>query len=466
MTAPVVYEVNLRYDGDDAAGFDGWLEGHVEQMLAIDGFVGATIGQPTADGDDAGTARTVQYRLDSQASLDRYLADDAARMRADGQARFGERLTATRRVLSTAVEKQAPALVDGTPRCRNCLQPLTGQYCAECGQRDKNRMISLFELFRDFIGDLFELDSRLWRSLVPLLFRPGKLTLEYLSGRRVRYTPPLRMYLVLSLLFFVVVTTGQNINFEDGDEPTTPEERERVVAEAVEAMREANMPQEAIDSLAAQIAAAQKAGSEERDSGSAADGDADEDSADDDAEPGGAVLRFGDDCELDAFPDELKWLEKPAVVARFKASCERFQTAAGRNAFAKDLLGNVPTMMFVFLPIMAFVMKFLYAGSRRYYVEHLLFFVHFHSFYYLLAAFTVGLARLPDALFPGQGTLSGILIAALVLYSPYYLFRSMRVVYGQHWLITFTKFLVLNVAYFTGLVLTFTVTALVTALLV
>ena len=486
MSAPVVYEVNLEYRGEDVAGFDDWLEHHVEEMLAIDGFVGATISNPGANlgaspgaspaGAEApspsGVLRTVQYRLDNQASLDDYLERHAARMRADGQARFGEALSATRRVLSGALDKQAPAVLQDTPRCRNCTQPLTGQYCANCGQRDKHRMISLLELFRDFIGDLFELDSRIWRSLIPLLFRPGLLTLEYLSGRRVRYTPPLRMYLVLSLVFFVVVTTGQDINFEDGDnDELTPEERQEAAAEAMEALQGMNMPQEVIDGIEAEIL---DAGDDDEpdpeaapagDDGTVADGPPDDDTQQDGIRLSTSDGEFmSEDCDASGFSGPLEWLNTPAVIDRLEGACERLKTDVGREAFAKDLLSNVPTMMFVFLPIIALVMKFLYIGSRRYYVEHLLFFVHFHSFYYLFAAITVAVARMPDELFPGQAAITGLLIAALVLYSPYYLFRSMRVVYAQHFLVTFVKFLVLNVAYFTGLLLTFAGTVVVTAL--
>ncbi|MEL7448142.1 MAG: DUF4286 family protein [Pseudomonadota bacterium] len=491
MSAPVVYEVNLEYRGEDGAGFDAWLEHHVEEMLAIDGFVGATISNPGANpgansggnpGAGSGASpegeaqpfasvqRTVQYRLDNQASLDDYLERHAARMRADGQARYGEALSATRRVLTGALDKQAPAALQDAPRCRNCGAALMGQYCATCGQRDKHRMISLLELFRDFIGDLFELDSRIWRSLVPLLFRPGLLTLEYLSGRRVRYTPPLRMYLVLSLVFFVVVTTGQDINFEDGDnDDMTPEERQEAAAEAVEALQGLNMPQQVIDDIEAEIL---EAGEDDNpdDEDAPTEEDGPDAATDDDTQQDGIRLSTSDgefmseDCKVLGFSEEMEWLNTPAVVDRLEGACERLKTDVGREAFAKDLLSNVPTMMFVFLPIIALVMKFLYIGSRRYYVEHLLFFVHFHSFYYLFAAITVAVARLPEELFFGQGAITSLLIAALILYSPYYLFRSMRVVYAQHFLFTFAKFLVLNVAYFTGLLMTFAGTVVVTAL--
>ena len=88
--------------------------------------------------------------------------------------------------------------------CLNCGTELRGQYCGHCGQRATSRLISLWELVRDAFGDLFEFDSRLWRTLTPLLIRPGRLTRDYLEGRRARYMPPFRMYLVLSVIFFVV----------------------------------------------------------------------------------------------------------------------------------------------------------------------------------------------------------------------------------------------------------------------
>ena len=90
------------------------------------------------------------------------------------------------------------------PDCLNCGAELRGQYCAVCGQRASGRLISLWELIRDAFGDLFELDSRLWRTIIPLLIRPGKLTKDYLEGKRARYMPPFRMYLVLSIIFFVI----------------------------------------------------------------------------------------------------------------------------------------------------------------------------------------------------------------------------------------------------------------------
>src|SRR5690348_17620300 len=92
--------------------------------------------------------------------------------------------------------------------CANCGQPLAGEYCAACGQRHEPHVHTVGH----FVGEAFEsishADSRLWRTLLYLLTKPGYLTREFFAGRRVRYLPPFRLYLVISVLFFVVIGLG------------------------------------------------------------------------------------------------------------------------------------------------------------------------------------------------------------------------------------------------------------------
>ena len=82
----------------------------------------------------------------------------------------------------------------------------SGQYCGNCGQRARSRLISIWELTQEAFGDLLELDSRLWRTLIPLVaFEAGQThTRDYLEGRRARFMPPFRTYLVLSIFFFLI----------------------------------------------------------------------------------------------------------------------------------------------------------------------------------------------------------------------------------------------------------------------
>jgi len=171
----ITYEVALEPDAGILPEFEAWLEDHADAMLALPGFTGATI-HKAEDPESGATLRVVRYELKDRAALERYLAEHAPRMRAEATARFAGRFRATRRIV---LEGRDAALTDARP-CPNCGELLWGQYCASCGQRSRLRMITFWELLRD-AGDLLaSLDSRLWRTLGLLMFRPGRLTLDYL----------------------------------------------------------------------------------------------------------------------------------------------------------------------------------------------------------------------------------------------------------------------------------------------
>jgi len=93
-------------------------------------------------------------------------------------------------------------------RCANCNATLTGPYCAQCGQHAYASARSMSVLLQDGWHVMTHLDSRLWRTLGALVARPGQLTREYFLDHRERYLPPVRLYLVLSILFFATVGFG------------------------------------------------------------------------------------------------------------------------------------------------------------------------------------------------------------------------------------------------------------------
>jgi len=86
--------------------------------------------------------------------------------------------------------------------CPNCSASAPGQFCADCGQRQTSLRLSLWSLIRGHLQDAFSLEGRLFRTLGLLLTRPGLVTREYLAGRRMSYTHPLRLYLVVSAVYF------------------------------------------------------------------------------------------------------------------------------------------------------------------------------------------------------------------------------------------------------------------------
>lgn len=87
--------------------------------------------------------------------------------------------------------------------CLNCGTPLQGGYCHVCGQQDFDFKQSFWHTILEALEHLVHLDGRFARSMVSLLFLPGRLTSEFLAGRRASQIPPLRFYLFVSLVFFV-----------------------------------------------------------------------------------------------------------------------------------------------------------------------------------------------------------------------------------------------------------------------
>jgi hypothetical protein len=88
--------------------------------------------------------------------------------------------------------------------CLNCGAPVPGNFCSGCGQENTDYHVSLRQLVGDAADELLQLESRLWRSLWDLVRRPGRLTNAYVAGQRVRYTTPLRLYLLAVGVYFAL----------------------------------------------------------------------------------------------------------------------------------------------------------------------------------------------------------------------------------------------------------------------
>src|SRR5262249_31656393 len=98
-------------------------------------------------------------------------------------------------------------VVSAGAHCANCQTPLVGPYCSNCGQRHEPHVHSMREFASETLEGVTHADSRLWRTLWLLISRPGFLTVEFLEGRRARYLPPFRLYLVLSVVLFLVAVS-------------------------------------------------------------------------------------------------------------------------------------------------------------------------------------------------------------------------------------------------------------------
>ncbi|MEQ9466849.1 MAG: DUF3667 domain-containing protein [Ekhidna sp.] len=105
--------------------------------------------------------------------------------------------------------------------CKNCETKLQSEFkfCPNCGQQHKDKVVHFKQFVLDFLGDYFTFDSLIIRSVRPLLFNPGFLTNEFIAGRRVRYIPPLRMFIFISIIFFLVLgSVNQTVQIEKTEE--------------------------------------------------------------------------------------------------------------------------------------------------------------------------------------------------------------------------------------------------------
>jgi hypothetical protein len=422
-----------------------WLEQQLNSARETAGVVDVV--SFTIDPDGQGRpGMACQFTLEDDEALERFVDGLATDIEAAALERFSEAISWQERILREDEFRELPA--GEMPECLNCGAHLRGQYCGSCGQRARSRLISLWELVRDAFGDLFELDSRLWRTLVPLVIRPGRLTHDYLQGRRARYMPPFRMYLVLSLLFFLVAFFDPSETFGIFYDPQTLEEA------ADEERREA-----------AEIAAEVRRDIAEE--GIIVGEPADTAGTEEDADDGLDIRINGEgateaNCQVDDESiDGPEWLKRRLTPERLKHICEQVRQDNGRQ-FLRNLYDNIPIALIVLLPIMAFVLKALYPLSRRYYVEHLLFFVHFHAFLFLILTLQFLIGRM-NATLPTPKAVGILLIVAASFYVPVYLFVAMRRVYGQGRLLTSLKYVALTVSYLAGITVTMLGAVIITA---
>ena len=401
-----IYEVECQLDPDIVADYDAWLPGHVRDVLACAGFVGASIESPeTAPGERQ--RRRVRYRVESAAALDHYLENDATRLRAETAQRYGGRLQCERRVFKPR-EELTPSAREPR-RCLNCGTVVAGRHCAQCGQAADVHVLSMKEVAGDVTHSLLHLDSRVWRTLHLLVRKPGELTREFVAGRHQMYIPPFRLYLAVSIIYFALSALlpdsgSLGIGGPAADLKTAaPAELKDVPGALRRELAAEGIPEEDIEK----------------------------------------ALKGDKSCEVNIFGDESVTTDFEKALGR---ACEQMKRDGGK-LFAERFAATAPKLMFVFLPLVAGVALLFYWQPRRLYAEHLVLFLHNHAFTFLLMGVAAILSAISDLGFPFAGVFG---FAAFLAYCwlPFYVYRSMRVVYGNGRALTFLKFFTISTIYF------------------
>ncbi len=350
-----------------------------------------------------------------------------------------------------------PGRLAGSPACLNCGTGLKGPFCYYCGQPDRNFMRFFPALLREFLEDFLELDSRFVRTMKPLLFKPGRLTRDYLEGRRFRYTPPMRLYLFSSIAFFLLAAmlSANAIDLQARVDPASGDIHLMIDEERIEEHLE-------------------EAGVEDREEimqaineGAQALSDNPEDPAQEEEFSTDQIMINGQPWDRETNPFVIEWMPgfiNDWINDEIEESPEKArQIEDNPNLIVEQIFDILPATMFVLLPIVALLFKFWYAFAKRYYIEHLIFAMHNHSFVFvtlmLILLLNIGGDAMAARELPAGETTATWLIVAASVWMPLYMFISLRHVYRQNWFLTFLKFGVIGLCYVSLLALVTSVVA-------
>ncbi|NWG92976.1 MAG: DUF3667 domain-containing protein [Parvularculaceae bacterium] len=333
--------------------------------------------------------------------------------------------------------------------CLSCGAAIAGAYCANCGQKNDDMRRSSFVLFKDFVKDTFAFDSRMWRTLGLMAAAPGVVPTNYSHGRRSRYTPPVRLFLVVSFLFFLVLGLTHTMFVAVEVVAKSPAEIAADRARLEAAMREAGP--------AAQEAIAEAARENE------------------------AVVIDGEtvDCDIktrlrffvrpqDVKIDEDKWrrcaesIKRAAKVeiendesdaakpgaqegpdeADFERGFERVLAGvnllvADPTAFNAGINTWLPRIMFFMAPVLALITAMFIRGRDALLFDHLVLALYSHA-----AAFTV----IGAAILLGQFGVPNVFPAAMALLGVYFVL-ALRRAYKRGWIKTVLSSAFIGVLY-------------------
>jgi len=328
--------------------------------------------------------------------------------------------------------------------CLNCGTTLQGKFCHNCGQENLEMKESFWHMMTHAISDYFHFDHQFFATIKPLLFKPGFLTSEYLAGRRANYLHPVKMYIFISIVYFLLFfKTGQDVVkvTDTGDTPAKTEKN--------------------IDSAKKVVAANQfipNAAKKEIEK------DLDKSKAANKAQTTG-------NKEVWAEKGPNKWFHPSThdtSYAQYVANQEKlpedkrdgfFQKRwnkkvyeyrehygpMARESFIEEIKHNAPKMMVLLLPLFALILRVAFWKNRKYYVEHLIFSLHFHCFLFLFLTVFMLLQLIAPASW--KPVMEWVMLFA-TLYIIWYAYRSLRVFYQRGWFRTITKMIGMSFMYF------------------
>lgn len=325
--------------------------------------------------------------------------------------------------MSKPPQPPAPPASPQPASCENCGAPLYGKYCYACGQPAVGMVRHFSSIASDMADSVLNIDERVFKTLLPLYLRPGKLTLDYFAGKRARYVTPFRLVFFLAIVAFFAM----QVTLKVADE---------------------QMPVVAVGSGPASSAPAPSASA----------------STDADSHFSDGAIRFNDKVIWDQHGHTLHvdWLPAIAnswlngLIDNGRANLHRLrsgnkaETMAESRRLIAGMLSVAPTVLFILLPFFALLLKVFYLFKHRLYMEHLIVAMHSHAFLMLSMLVLLALGVLRASIVPHAGWLGvpfGLLEAAAWIWVFVYLFVMQKRVYRQGKFMTFVKYACIGCCY-------------------
>ena len=328
------------------------------------------------------------------------------------------------------------SIQEKTRFCSNCNSPLKemADYCYQCGQKNTGARLTIKELFSQFFDAFFNLDSKIFRTL-GAVFIPGKLTNAFLSGQRLKYYHPIRLFLVLIVIslagfnFQSELSIPTNLKKEQIDKLKERKRLMGVFDKGVNSISEkSDLPevQETLDSLSSVF---YKNSGKRMDSININD-----------------VMKITDDFDFYIALDDIDQYSSEEILEIYKVKGfvkrlvvqQKLKMAEEGTNFIPFVLGKVTWVVFFALLVLSLIFKILYFKSDVLYLEHLIFGIHLHSFFFIIVTLL--------NFFPWE-IMENMVPWTLIVMAIYF-FIALRNVYKQSYFITSIKFILFLVCYF------------------
>ncbi|MCR5886229.1 DUF3667 domain-containing protein [Hymenobacter sp. J193] len=325
------------------------------------------------------------------------------------------------------------------PSCANCGHDFKAaeNYCPDCGQQNHPLDLSFGHVAEEVLEGLFHFDGKVFRTLRQLLFKPGALTRHFWEGKRVAYVPPVRLYVFISFVFFLLLSVAMHAP-EHGEARTMGQRiRQASIQFRADSIRLAGKLSTA-DS--AQVKRVLRNSQHVSVLNGIVNTDVNSDTLDY-RRWNGVLYTPQEWRELPEYSSaQLDALlrrhgQEPSAWARFAARQGRQIMQSSEQDISHQFVRGISLMMFVLMPVFALLLKLLYVRRKQYYLAHLMFAIHVHCFAFLLFSLTMALSLF--AHLPSEIVL--VVLPLLALYLALALHRT----YQQNWLKTAVKFVFL-----------------------